>query len=285
MFINTQDFKQKAELWFDDFTVASALSFIALGALFIATEGPFTRVALFPLLSPHATKLIAYSLFTLFVLRPRFKWKAGFALLLTYGLAEYVGNLTFVALFGFDVYAQINPDWWFTWGMFAAFAALGYVIARPQFHAARQMLAYPTVVGLWLMTGYHTDIIPHTSINLLTEAFEFISMLSWLLFVAGLFGINVDGTPQQPLRFPAKFSKLYKNIIVVVVISLPNLAITASTIIALNLLWTWTGALAITPYLVGQVFSVLYTVTWNTLTKSNFKVGKLKYHYADDEDR
>jgi len=78
----------------------------------------------------------------------------------------------------------------------------------------------------------------------------------------------------------AFLKKLIANDIILVMTGLPNLAITASTIFILTVVFHWVGIYTLLAYLIGQVFSVQYSVTWAMFTKSNFKVLGREWHFA-----
>jgi hypothetical protein len=73
--------------------------------------------------------------------------------------------------------------------------------------------------------------------------------------------------------------KLASNYIVIMVTGLPNLAITFGTLSIFTLVFHWAGLLSLLAYLIGQGFSVSYSVAWNILTKSNFQVGRWHWHF------
>lgn len=71
--------------------------------------------------------------------------------------------------------------------------------------------------------------------------------------------------------------------VIVAASALPNLAITASTVTVLAVLFHWSGFLATAAYLIGQVFSVQWSVTWARLTKANFRLGRWHYRFSKDK--
>lgn len=77
-----------------------------------------------------------------------------------------------------------------------------------------------------------------------------------------------------------RLRKLALNYVIIVVSGLPNLAITFSTLSVLTLVFHWSGVYALAAYLVGQVFSVSYSVCWVMFTKSSFTLGRWHYSFS-----
>ena len=80
------------------------------------------------------------------------------------------------------------------------------------------------------------------------------------------------------------FWKWVKNNIVVISVALPNLVITFSTLTILEVGFGWPAYLAPVAYLIGQFFSVQYSVLFNWLTKARFSVGRRTYRYSHKDD-
>ena len=71
--------------------------------------------------------------------------------------------------------------------------------------------------------------------------------------------------------------------VAVVLVSLPNLAITLSTVTMFALVFHWSGLYATLAYLIGQVFSVQYSVLFNSKTKTTLKLGRFGWSYGKSE--
>ena len=71
--------------------------------------------------------------------------------------------------------------------------------------------------------------------------------------------------------------------VAVVLVSLPNLAITLSTVTVFALVFHWSGLYATLAYLIGQVFSVQYSVLFNSKTKTTLKLGRFGWSYGKSE--
>ena len=65
------------------------------------------------------------------------------------------------------------------------------------------------------------------------------------------------------------------NSIMVILVALPNLAITLSTVTVLAVVFHWSGWLATLAYLIGQFFSVQWSALFNRGAKG-WKVGMTK---------
>ena len=71
------------------------------------------------------------------------------------------------------------------------------------------------------------------------------------------------------------FQKHLQNNMVQVLLALPNLAITSGTVTMLSFFWHWSFVLAPTVYyLIGQVFSVQYSVLFNRGTRVTYTLPK-----------
>jgi len=83
-------------------------------------------------------------------------------------------------------------------------------------------------------------------------------------------------------RFLQKFMT---NNIIVIITGLPNLAINLSIQFVLDIYFHWSGALALLAYLIGTGASIQYGVLYAMFTKSNFTLGRWKYHFSHVEEK
>jgi hypothetical protein len=71
------------------------------------------------------------------------------------------------------------------------------------------------------------------------------------------------------------------NNFIVILMALPNLAISTGIVSLLSIFWHWSFVLAPTVYyLIAQVFSVQYSAIFGQVTEMNFKVFGRHYHYS-----
>ena len=73
------------------------------------------------------------------------------------------------------------------------------------------------------------------------------------------------------------------NSIMVVLVALPNLAITLSTVTILAVVFHWSGWLATLAYLIGQFFSVQWSALFNRGAKTSMTFRRWTYHFSEKE--
>ena len=73
------------------------------------------------------------------------------------------------------------------------------------------------------------------------------------------------------------------NSIMVILVALPNLAITLSTVTVLAVVFHWSGWLATLAYLIGQFFSVQWSALFNRGAKTSMTFRRWTYHFSEKE--
>ena len=70
------------------------------------------------------------------------------------------------------------------------------------------------------------------------------------------------------------------NCAVVVTSALPNLAITLGTVTVLDVIFRWSGAMAVLAYLIGQALSVQWSAWFLSRTRAEFTVFGRTFRYS-----
>ena len=95
--------------------------------------------------------------------------------------------------------------------------------------------------------------------------------------------VEKAGKNQRKGKALLNIKKHVHNSIMVVLVALPNLAITLSTVTILAVVFHWSGWLATLAYLIGQFFSVQWSALFNRGAKTSMTFRRWTYHFSEKE--
>lgn len=107
-------------------------------------------------LEPHAYKIIVWSLFSLLLLRQRYKYKYPLAFLFYYALSETIGN-SYYALFHQYWYEFAQPGLLSAFLIFPVMMALSFLLIKPKIGINKYIIPFVCIIVLWSLLGYHVE--------------------------------------------------------------------------------------------------------------------------------